>query len=365
MGLDLSRIEAWTRGMLEAEARRRGIRGPEFRTRADLVRLILRHQYGDRLSAGRDRIAQGRQAIARARELVGTAVSAFASVLPEPLDALARLRARLPSSPPAPVVRPRPVGARSVTAAVDSRVRVPAPSPVESSAQHQPTVVSAPPAPAVVEPALARTRTFIEEPIRTRSMARLLAAQGHRERALAIYEELLAQDGSDQALRDELAAVRRGEPITTPTLPEPPSALEHFVLPDAGDRLFCQGQVSTGFLLRWQITEAGIARARAVLSRDGTGRDGTGRDGTGRDGELAVRVICIRPDPDHAVRSEVTEHGPLPASGEWQAPPLPGAARCFAAVGLRRDERFVAIVHTHPATVRAEEAAAVTDSASL
>ena len=63
MALEIGRIEAWTREMLEAEARKRGIRGPEFRPRRDLIRLILRHQYGDRLRrivAGRfndDRIA--------------------------------------------------------------------------------------------------------------------------------------------------------------------------------------------------------------------------------------------------------------------------------------------------------------------
>src|SRR5262245_47927148 len=107
MGLDLSLIDAWTRGMLEGEARRRGIKGPEFRTRADLVRLILRHQYGDRLSAGRDRIAQGRRVLGQARELMGAAVSAFASVLPEPFETLARWRAHLPPSASSSSARPR------------------------------------------------------------------------------------------------------------------------------------------------------------------------------------------------------------------------------------------------------------------
>ncbi len=46
------------------------------------------------------------------------------------------------------------------------------------------------------------------EPIRTRTFARLLAAQGHVERALAIYTHLLDQSPDDAALREETAALR-------------------------------------------------------------------------------------------------------------------------------------------------------------
>jgi hypothetical protein len=45
------------------------------------------------------------------------------------------------------------------------------------------------------------------EPIRTRTMARLLAAQGHPARALAIYDALLATD-SDPDLRAEAERLR-------------------------------------------------------------------------------------------------------------------------------------------------------------
>jgi hypothetical protein len=48
-----------------------------------------------------------------------------------------------------------------------------------------------------------------EEPIRTRSMARLLASQGHRNRALKIYDALLAANGGDAELRAEAEALRR------------------------------------------------------------------------------------------------------------------------------------------------------------
>jgi hypothetical protein len=46
-----------------------------------------------------------------------------------------------------------------------------------------------------------------EEPIRTRTMARLLAAQGHKQRALSIYDVLLASD-DDPGLRTEAEQLR-------------------------------------------------------------------------------------------------------------------------------------------------------------
>jgi hypothetical protein len=346
MGLDLGRIEAWTRETLEAEARRRRIRSPEFRTRGELIRLILRHQYGDRVNAGRDRIAAGRRTLAQARELVSMAVGIALSSLPEPL---ARVRARLPWPQAEPVSRPKPSAVEAAVPAVSNAASAPVAvaavvsAPAITAAEPATAVVSAP-AITAAEPAtvnrtqpIATTRTFIEEPIRTRSMARLLAAQGHRERAVAIYEELLARDGEDVTLRSEVVAVRRGELVEAPVLPEPPAGREPLRLPDSGDRLLCQGEPSAGFSLRWHVTEAGLRRARAVL---------------GGDGELAIRMIGIYPDPDRVVRSEVTEHGPVLPSGEWQTPALADAVRCFAAVGLRRAERFVAIVHAHPGANR-------------
>src|SRR5262245_37003830 len=92
MGLDLSRIEAWTREMLEAEARKRRIRSPEFRTRSELVRLILKHQYGARFNAAREGVAKGRRAVEQTRDLVNEVVSTTLSFIPSPFRALKRLR---------------------------------------------------------------------------------------------------------------------------------------------------------------------------------------------------------------------------------------------------------------------------------
>lgn len=74
------------------------------------------------------------------------------------------------------------------------------------------TASEAQPAPAPPAQPL-RTRQRLsgtcDEPIRTRSMARLLASQGQHDRALAIYEALVAVDNADPALRAELEAVRQ------------------------------------------------------------------------------------------------------------------------------------------------------------
>jgi hypothetical protein len=56
------------------------------------------------------------------------------------------------------------------------------------------------------EPAVAKP--VCSEPIRTRTLARLLASQGYEERALSIYEYLLAQPGSDAGLLAEASALR-------------------------------------------------------------------------------------------------------------------------------------------------------------
>ena len=64
---------------------------------------------------------------------------------------------------------------------------------------------------AAAKPAAAaapRLHGTCDEPIRTRSMARLLAKQGRPDRALAIYEALIALDPADAALRSELEATR-------------------------------------------------------------------------------------------------------------------------------------------------------------
>lgn len=375
--MDLSRIESLTREMLEAEARRRGIKSPEFRTRTELVRLIVRHQYGGQLDASRERLEQGVKTVQLARELVGTAMTAALGALPARFDVLGlwsgkRTLPRDPEStqwtpPPARPAPPRPSARAgstrppaepavttpedaephasfaplSVTPQTGEAARRPTTQPPPSAAASQPVNVPAPVPARDLTPRPATTRTFEEEPIRTRSMAQLLAAQGHRERALAIYEELIAQDSTDKTLEREAAALRRGEPAQDIALPEPPSEPRPSQAPSgvwssSKERLTCEGEPHSGLLLRWAITHEGERRARAVL--------GVNEDA----GELTVRLVSIRPDAERIVRSEITEHGPVAPSGEWAPGPLLDTERCVAAIGMRAGDRFVSIVHVQP-----------------
>ena len=82
--------------------------------------------------------------------------------------------------------------------------------------------------------------------------------------------------------------------------------------------------------LRWQISEQGKARARALL---------------GERGELAVRIVSVRADPAHVIQSDITEHGPVENRGEWTAQLASEDTYCVSAVGLRNAGQFVSIVH--------------------
>jgi hypothetical protein len=72
--MDLTQVESWTREALESEGRRIGIKGCEYRTRTELVRLILRDRYGDAWNAGRETVARGIRTLSEARAALGVAI---------------------------------------------------------------------------------------------------------------------------------------------------------------------------------------------------------------------------------------------------------------------------------------------------
>lgn len=312
--MDLTQLTALARQVLEAEAAKRGMRHVERRSRRDLARYIVTHDYQARSTEG-------------ARNLLGALVQTAVSTLPGPLAALARLPLSTPASPGRAAANVRPPAASRAPRESGGRAHTP-----PSAA----TIAPAPESKAdgAHETGAPSTRSFVEEPIRTHSMARLLAVQGHRERALSIYEELLAKNSADAALGREAAALRDGHPLTFAPgeLPAPHARDKAAVaLPSSHDRIECEPRGDGALCVRWNVSDAGMARARVLL---------------GGRGELAVRVVDIRPDPARVVRSEITEHGPVPSEGEWTTQLGKGGARSFATVGLREAERFVSIAHT-------------------
>lgn len=103
-------------------------------------------------------------------------------------SAMPRPAGMQPPGAPAPGMRP----AAAASARSAAPVAVPAPKPSVS--------VPSPKAPTTEEPPA--------DPIRTRGMAKLLAMQGYRDRALSIYDELIAVEPDNAELRAEADRLR-------------------------------------------------------------------------------------------------------------------------------------------------------------
>jgi len=215
----VSRIERWTRFLLEGEARKRGVAEPEARSQPNLLRAIVQHEY-----------QSGHGIRDNARKLVSALIeSATAAALP-------------------------------LLASVTKSAQPPAPKPER---EREPTGSS----------------------VRARDTGSLYP--GHDPHPYA------ATSG----------------------------ATSHIVLQRNRSEL----------RLMWQITEFAMDQARRLL---------------GHPGELALRVVSVRPDATEVVGSQISEHGPVNASGAWTLL-LPSAdAHCVGSIGVRHGERFVSIVHS-------------------
>jgi hypothetical protein len=138
-----------------------------------------------RKAADRSDLAAGRGKLARARSQISQAVGGVLTTLTNTERAAGAHTDRLREV----LSRDRALAAVRPSAPLEPAA-VPAPSrPAAAASEERPQVVQ-------------------HEPIRTRTMARLLAAQGYRQRALAIYTELLTNAGADAALRAEADALR-------------------------------------------------------------------------------------------------------------------------------------------------------------
>lgn len=99
---------------------------------------------------------------------------------------------------PAPVAR---------VAVAPSVTALPQVAPVAPVVVSKPVVVSAP-VPKTPSPRAAESEDSAGDPIRTRGMAKLLALQGYKDRALSIYDELLATEPDNAELRAEADRLR-------------------------------------------------------------------------------------------------------------------------------------------------------------
>jgi hypothetical protein len=182
-------------------------------------------------------------------------------------------------------------------------------------APERPAPPRPPVAPVAVKPAApapASSPPPDDEPIRTRTLARLLAQQGHRQRAAAMYEALLEKQPDDDELRTELAALRAGGAEETS--------------PDLISVAVDDHTVWVG----WSVTSEGVDRARRLL---------------GEPAPLAVRLAVTAPDPEALVRTQTRDLPDVELSGEWIVRDLPAGARATASVGALGAGRFISIAH--------------------
>jgi hypothetical protein len=105
------------------------------------------------------------------------------------------------AEPPAFEVELTPISVRSLPSNGEVTIETPAPPEPEESAVEEAEVT-----PRAVAPS--RKKAACKEPIRTRTMAKLLLSQGHAERALSIYEALIADGNRDPVLLAEADALR-------------------------------------------------------------------------------------------------------------------------------------------------------------
>lgn len=108
-----------------------------------------------------------------------------------------------PGPLPAAVETPKPVAVSPVKV-----VSVEAPKVVLTPEQAKAPLVSPRPAPAPAPVADAASGDAKPDPIRTRGMAKLLALQGYKDRALSIYDELIAAEPNNAELRAEADRLR-------------------------------------------------------------------------------------------------------------------------------------------------------------
>jgi hypothetical protein len=226
--------------------------------------------------------------VRQAAKVGGSALRMAGSVARSLLD---RATAGDPPAPPRPIPRePAPP-------------TEPAPAPVEPSGEVAATPRHLTPVPPPGTP---------DEPIRTRTLARLLAQQGHRQRALAMYEALLAEVPEDDDLRAERDELKASSAA------------------DGEAEMVSVAVDARTVWVSWRVSEQGLKRAQRLL---------------GTDGALAVRLSVTAPDPSTVVRTEARELHAVEPEGEWVVRDLPGDARATASVGVVGGDRFVSIAH--------------------
>jgi hypothetical protein len=208
--MDLTRLYNLTTSELRAEAERLGVTDTYAMSRGQLIQAI------------RDRDAPASE---RPSGLLGKvfgfakwALQAAGETRVESEPASAEVRAEPTAPLPVPTLEPSPPpvakAPRPATREVAPTPAEPPERPAEPDRPDRPDEPDEPDTPQSGPPSRPPAGVFsnheglFDEPIPTRTMARILAEQGHYKRSLAIYSKLLDEEPADAELLEEAATVR-------------------------------------------------------------------------------------------------------------------------------------------------------------
>ena len=198
--MDLTRLYNLTTPELREEAERLGVADTYAMSRGQLI-----HAIRDRAGTSRNDGFLGKVfGFAKwALQAAGETSSGGGAPEAEPVSGAAAVSGAAPESASAPESAPAAVSA-AAPAAVAVPVAASGSVPVEEATEHVTGPPSRPPA-----GVFSSSAGLFEEPFPTRTMARILADQGHYKRSLAIYARLLHEEPSDGELCAEAEAVRK------------------------------------------------------------------------------------------------------------------------------------------------------------
>lgn len=196
--MDLTRLYNLTTSELRNEAERLGITDTYAMSRGQLIQAIRDHAApaSERPSGlfgkvfGLAKWALRAAGEARVESEPHAAEAAAEQTSSPPVPALVPSPAALPQSPPEPIGEAAPTSAEAL-------------EPRAATAEPESGPPSRPPA-----GVFSNHGSLFEEPIPTRTMARILAEQGHYKRSLAIYARLLDEEPANGELLEEAAAVQ-------------------------------------------------------------------------------------------------------------------------------------------------------------
>ncbi|MEM7139370.1 MAG: hypothetical protein AAF500_22565 [Myxococcota bacterium] len=196
--MDLTKLYNFTTAELREEAERLGVRDTYALSRAQLIHAIRAQVNGDQSSGLFGRVLGfAKRALQQGAQQ--TLEVDRQSRPPPPSSDSAR---EAPASASAAEPEPEPaVAAPTVRSEVPSLFRAPASSAPPASA-------SAGPSSRAPVGVFSSSASRFEEPFPTRTMARILADQGHYKRSLAIYADLIRQAPDDAELQGEAERVR-------------------------------------------------------------------------------------------------------------------------------------------------------------